>query len=74
MDDNNKKNLQNQNNSNHYHTHNYISSKHSSHKIKKKTGNACYCLNLLEEYGPINILIPLNDYKIYISKSSFVLP
>ena len=68
MENNNKKNLNDQSNSTHYHSHNYISQKHNSHKIKKKTGNACYCLNLLEQYGSINIIIPLNNYKIYISK------
>ena len=72
MENNNKKNYLNPNHSNHYHTHNYISSKHSSHKIKKKTGNACYCLNLLEQYGSINIIIPLNNYKIYISKMKLI--
>ena len=72
MENNNKKNLNDQSNSTHFHSHNYISQKHNSHKIKKKTGNACYCLNLLEQYGSINIIIPLNNYKIYISKMKLI--
>ena len=72
MENNNKKNLNHQSNSTHFHSHNYISQKHNSHKIKKKTGNACYCLNLLEQYGSINIIIPLNNYKIYISKMKLI--
>ena len=72
MENNNKKNLNDQSNSTHFHSHNYISQKHNSHKIKKKTGNACYCLNLLEQYGSLNIIIPLNNYKIYISKMKLI--
>jgi hypothetical protein len=72
MENNNKKNLNDQSNSTHFHSHNYIYQKHNSHKIKKKTGNACYCLNLLEQYGSINIIIPLNNYKIYISKMKLI--
>ena len=72
MENNNKKNLNDQSNSTHFHSHKYISQKHNSHKIKKKTGNACYCLNLLEQYGSINIIIPLNNYKIYISKMKLI--
>ena len=72
MENNNKKNFNDQSHSTHYHSHNYISQKHNSPKIKKKTGNACYCLNLLEQYGSLNIIIPLNNYKIYISKMKLI--
>ena len=44
---------------------NYIDDQNESHKVykhpkkakyHKKTGNKCYCLNMLEQYGPINII------------------
>ena len=45
-------------------------SNHSNNKyrarIKKKTGNICYTLNMLEQYG--NIQLMQKDTKIYVAK------
>lgn len=37
-------------------------------KQSKKKGNKCYCLNMLERLGPINIIKISNSPKIYINK------
>ena len=37
-------------------------------KQSKKKGNKCYCLNMLERLGPINIIKISNIPKIYINK------
>ena len=37
-------------------------------KQSKKKGNKCYCLNMLERLGPINIIKIFNSPKIYINK------
>ncbi len=37
-------------------------------KHSKKKGNKCYCLNMLERLGPINIIKISNSPKIYINK------
>ena len=38
----------------------------------KKKGNKCYCLNMLENFGPISIIKITNHPKIYISKMELV--
>ena len=62
--------MENEKNYSNHNYFNYINFNFS--RIKKKTGNTCYCLNLLEKNGPINITIPKNDYKIYISKMKLI--
>ena len=42
------------------------------HKPHKKIGNICYCLNLLEQYGPINLLTFPETSKFFISKIELV--
>ena len=37
-------------------------------KHSKNKGNKCYCLNMLERLGPINIIKIFNSPKIYINK------
>ena len=56
------------------HNHYYIPSQILSvnHKIRKKKGNACYCLNCLEQYGKINIIIKKDFSKIFISKLQLI--
>ena len=56
------------------HNHYYIPSQIYSvnHKIRKKKGNACYCLNCLEQYGKINIIIKKDFSKIFISKLQLI--
>ena len=44
-----------------------ISKKYKSYKHHQKTGNRCYCLDLLEFFGPINIISKSDDSKLYIS-------
>lgn len=41
-------------------------------KYHKKTGNKCYCLNILEHYGPIHIITKQECSKVYISKLKLV--
>ena len=41
-------------------------------KHSKKKGNKCYCLNMLECLGPINIIKIPNCSKIYINKMRLV--
>ena len=41
-------------------------------KHPKKKGNKCYCLNMLECLGPINIIKISNCSKIYINKMRLV--
>ena len=38
----------------------------------KKIGNKCYCLDMLEQYGPINIINLPNCSKLYVSKMELV--
>ena len=42
------------------------------YKHHKKTGNKCYCLDMLEHLGPINIINIPNDSKLYVSKMELV--
>jgi hypothetical protein len=42
------------------------------YKFHKKTGNKCYCLDMLEHLGPINIINIPNDSKLYVSKMELV--
>ena len=45
-----------------------INKKYKSHKHHhQKTGNKCYCLDLLELFGPINIISKPDELKLYIS-------
>ena len=41
--------------------------KNKSHKHHQKIGNRCYCLDLLELFGPINIISKPDELKICIS-------
>ena len=41
--------------------------KHKNHKHHQKTGNKCYCLDLIELFGPINIISKPDELKLYIS-------
>ena len=41
--------------------------KHKNHKHHQKIGNKCYCLDLLELFGPINIISKPDELKLYIS-------
>ena len=56
------------------HNHYYIPSQNLTvnHKFRKKKGNACYCLNCLEQYGQINIIIKQDFSKIFISKLKLI--
>ncbi len=67
-----KINKENLNNSNHSHNHkyNFIPSSRFLYRPRKKIGNTCYCLNLLEKNGSINIIT--NSSKIYISKIKLI--
>ena len=67
-----KINKENMNNSNHSHNHkyNFIPSSRFLYRPRKKIGNTCYCLNLLEKNGSINIIT--NSSKIYISKIKLI--
>ena len=67
-----KINKENLNNSNNYHNHkyNFIPSSRFLYRPRKKIGNTCYCLNLLEKNGSINIIT--NSSKIYISKIKLI--
>ena len=47
------------------------STKKSKHP--KKKGNKCYCLNMLEDLGPINIIKIQNTPKIYINKMELII-
>ncbi len=38
-----------------------------SHKHHQKKGNKCYCLDLLELFGPINLISKPDELKLYIS-------
>ena len=42
------------------------------HKPHKKIGNICYCLNLLEQFGPINIISFPDSSKFFLSKIELV--
>ena len=42
------------------------------YKHHKKTGNKCYCLDMLEHFGPINIINLPNCSKLYVSKMELV--
>ena len=67
-----KINKENLNNSNNYHNHkyNFIPSSRFLYRPRKKIGNTCYCLNLLEKNGSINIIT--NSSKIFISKIKLI--
>ena len=67
-----KINKENMNNSNHSHNHkyNFIPSSRFLYRPRKKIGNTCYCLNLLEKNGSINIIT--NSSKIFISKIKLI--
>ena len=41
--------------------------KYKTHKHHQKTGNRCYCLDLLEFFGPINIICRPEESKLYVS-------
>ena len=41
--------------------------KHKSHKHHQKIGNKCYCLDLLELFGPLNLISKPDELKLYIS-------
>jgi hypothetical protein len=41
--------------------------KNKLHKHHPKIGNRCYCLDLLEFFGPLNILSKPDELKLYIS-------
>ena len=60
---------------------NYIDESNESHKVRKpikkykhykKTGNKCYCLDMLEHFGPINIINLPNCSKLFVSKMEMV--
>ena len=60
---------------------NYIDDQNESHKVykhpkkvkyHKKTGNICYCLNMLEQYGPINIINLQDNSFFFVSKMELV--
>jgi hypothetical protein len=48
------------------------SKKYKKNRYLKKKGNKCYCLNMLEKIGPINIINIPKTSKIYISKMELV--
>ena len=41
--------------------------KHKHYKHHQKIGNKCYCLDLLELFGPVNIISKPDELKLYIS-------
>ena len=41
-------------------------------KFNKKKGNKCYCLEILENLGPINIIKIPNSPRIYVNKMELV--
>ena len=41
--------------------------KYKTHKHHQKIGNKCYCLDLLEFFGPINLITKPDELKLYIS-------
>ena len=41
-------------------------------RFLKKKGNQCYCLNMLEKFGPINIIRIPKSSKLYINKIELV--
>ena len=41
-------------------------------KAHKKIGNICYCLNLLEQYGPINTISIKESSKFFVSKIKLI--
>jgi hypothetical protein len=41
--------------------------KYKNHKHHQKIGNKCYCLDLLEFFGPINIITKPDELKLYVS-------
>ena len=41
-------------------------------KNHKKIGNICYCLNLLEQYGPINTIYIKESSKFFVSKIKLI--
>ena len=60
---------------------NYIDKSNEFHKVgkhikkykyHKKTGNKCYCLDMLEHFGPINIINYPNCSNLYVSKIELV--
>ena len=60
---------------------NYIDETIDLHKIRKqikkykhnkKLGNKCYCLDMLEHFGPINIINLPNSSKLYVNKMELV--
>ena len=60
---------------------NYIDEPNGIHKVRKqikkykhykKTGNKCYCLDMLIHFGPINIINYPNCSKFYVSKMELV--
>ena len=46
--------------------------KQKRYKYFKKKGNKCYCLDMLEHFGPINIIKLPNCSKIYINKMELI--
>jgi hypothetical protein len=42
------------------------------YKYHKKTGNKCYCLNMLAQLGPIGIISLPNNSSLYVSKMELV--
>ena len=60
---------------------NYIDETIDFHKVRKpvkkykhnkKAGNKCYCLDMLEHFGPINIIKLPNCSKLYVNKMELV--
>jgi hypothetical protein len=60
---------------------NYIDEPNDFHKFRKqikkskhykKTGNKCYCLDMLEHFGPINIINLPSCSKLFVSKMEMV--
>ena len=60
---------------------NYIDEQNDFHKSRKpikkakhhkKTGNKCYCLDMLEQFGPINIINLSNCSKLFVSKMELI--
>jgi hypothetical protein len=60
---------------------NYIDEQNETHKVYKhskkgkyykKTGNKCYCLYMLEQSGPINIINPPESSHFFVSKMELV--
>ena len=44
-----------------------MNKKNKSHKYHQKKGNKCYCLDLLEFFGPINLISKPDELKLFIS-------